>query len=220
MFKALPLSSVALVERQRHGLRRYRVIPYHDLEPIIHFWIYERKSYRPVQSGRLGAASDLTDDLGLARYMVAVACDPTPLHLEADELLAQPLGVFEQVRPLPDKTLLLVEVHREGDAGFEGRGLCIELVAVEAHPRCEAKRVPGAESCRGGACLYQAAPDARGVASGKVDLEPVLPRVAGAGDETLRTVDHSFDEPEGLEARQIRFGEVLQEPCRLGSLQR
>src|SRR5215203_2417187 len=182
MFKALPLSSVALVERQRHGLRRYRVIPYHDLEPIIHFWNYERKSYRPVQSGRLGAASDLTDDLGPARYMVAVACDPTPLHLE---------------------------VHREGDAGFERRGLRVELVPVETHACFEAKRVPRAEPCRGDARLYQAAPHARGVVWGKVDLEPILARVACAGDDAPRAINLSPGEPEGLEARQIRFGEIL-----------
>src|SRR5215217_8029952 len=209
MFKALPLSSVALVERQRHGLRRYRVIPYHDLEPIIHFWIYERKSYRPVQSGRLGAASDLTDDLGPARYMVAVACDPTPLHLEADELLAQPLGVLEQERPLPDKTRLLVEVHREGDAGFERRGLRVELVSVEAHPCFESQRVPRAEPGRSSARLHQAEPHARGVVWGKVDLEPVLARVAGARDDTPGAVNLSPGEPEGLEARQIGFCEVL-----------
>src|SRR5688572_13855324 len=112
--------------------------------------------------------------------MVAVACDPTPLHLEADELLAQPLGVLQQERPLPDKPLLLIQVHREGDTSFERCSLRIELVPVETHPRFEAQRVPGAEPGRGGARLYQAAPDARGVFSGKVDLEPVLTRVAGA----------------------------------------
>src|SRR5918992_3403097 len=177
---------------------------YHDLEPIFDPWIYERKAYRLLEGGRLGAASDLTDDLSPAGYMVAVACDPTPLHLEADELLAQALGVFEQERPLPDKTRLLVEVHREGDAGFQRRGLRIELVPVETHPCFEAQRVPRAEPCRGGSCLYQAAPDAGGVVSGKVDLEAVLARVAGAGDDTTGTIDLSPGEPEGLEARQVR----------------
>jgi hypothetical protein len=131
--------------------------------------------------------------------VVAVASDPTPLHLETDELLAQPLGVLEQERPLPDKPWLLVQVHRKRYASFQWRGLCIELVPVEAHPRLEAQRVPRAEPGRGGACLYKLTPDVRGVASGKIDLEPVLARVAGARDDALRPIDVSLDEPEGLE---------------------
>ena len=95
-----------------------RVVPYHDLEPIFHPWVYERKSYRPVEGGRLGAARDLAGDLGPAGHVVAVAGDPTPLHLEADELLAQPPGILEQERPLPDEPRLLVQMHREADAGL------------------------------------------------------------------------------------------------------
>src|SRR5215210_7715148 len=97
--------------------------------------------------------------------MIAVACDPTPLHLEANELLAQPLGVLEQERPLPDKPLLLVQMHRKRDAGLQRRGLCVELVPVEAHPGLEAQRVPGAEPGGDGSCFDKSPPDAWGVAS-------------------------------------------------------
>src|SRR4051812_25663043 len=110
-------------------------------------------------------------------------------------------------------------MHRKRDARLQRRGLCIELVPVEAHAGLEAKRVPGTQPGGGDPCIYKTAPDARGAARREVDLEPVLARISGPRDDGRNTFYFPFDEPEGLEAGKVHLGEVLQAFFGLWSLQ-
>ena len=112
-------------------------LPDHHLEPIFHPGRDERKPYRPVQRRGEGPAGDAPHGLVLHPHGVVVARDAPPLHLEADELLAEALLFLSSQRVLADELLLLVQVDGEADAGLEGGGLGVELVAVEAHPGLE-----------------------------------------------------------------------------------
>ena len=80
-------------------------------------------------------------------------------------------------------SLLLVQMHREAYTCLKRRGLGVELVAVEAHPRFEPQRVARPEPHGRGACFDEAPPDARRVVGRTVELEAVLARIAGARDD-------------------------------------
>src|SRR5215211_1080568 len=138
--KAPPLL-LSLVERQFYGVGLDGPIPDHHLEPIFHSRRDERKSYGLVEGRREGPAGHVSHGLILHPHRVIVARDAPPLHLEADQLLAEPLFFLFAECILADELLLLVQVDGEADARLQGRRLRVELLAVEAHPGLEAQGV-------------------------------------------------------------------------------
>src|SRR5829696_5301886 len=158
------LSLLALVERQLYGMGLDGPVPDHHLEPIFYPRRDERKPYRPVQRRRESTAGDAPHGLVLHLDRMVVARDAPPLHLEADELLSQPLLLLLFQSVLADELLLLVQVDGEADAGLERRRLGVELVAVEAHPGLEPQGVARPQARRRRAGLKELAPDARCVA--------------------------------------------------------
>jgi hypothetical protein len=112
-------------------------VPDHHLELIFYPRRDERKPNRFVQGGREGPAGHPPNRLPIRLHGMVVARDPTPLQLEADELLTQPFLLLALEGFLADKLLLLVQVDGEADASLQRGGLGVQLVAVETHPGLE-----------------------------------------------------------------------------------
>ena len=78
-----------------------------------------------------------------------------------------------------------VEVHEAAQASLQGRGLAVQLVAVQRHARLEAQRVARAQAAgqqaMATALRQERVPDGRSVIPGDEELETVLTGVAGAG---------------------------------------
>src|SRR5690606_5047553 len=104
---------------------------------------------------------------------VALAGDPAPAHLEADEL-AREAGRLDGDEGLLADEVALVELHRPAEPRLERvRGL-VDVVAVERQPRLEPERVargePGGLQAVVATGLEEGAPERRGVGRGAEDL--------------------------------------------------
>ena len=89
--------------------------------------------------------------------------------------------------------------HDPREAGLDGRGAVVKVVAVEAHAGFQAKAVPGAkagEAERLGVLAQQVLRDGGGVVRGDGDLEAVFASVATAADEAGRG-ERAADELQG-----------------------
>ena len=116
-----------------------------------------------------------------------MAGDAAAPNGQADQLLARALGLGLLERGPADEVALLAELDHSTEARLERGRVGAQLVAVERHPGLQAQRVAGAEPDRNdagrSARLHQGIPDAAGGGDLHEDLEAVLARVAGAGDE-------------------------------------
>ena len=98
-------------------------------------------------------------------------------------------------------------LHDPAEVGLEGRDRVVDVVAVERHLRLESQRVARAEPARRDAVdlslLEQPPEDGLRVFGTAVDLEPVLARVAGAGDERRKPATFAVEKTVVRQARRI-----------------
>ena len=86
---------------------------------------------------------------------------------------------------LADEVALVFQRQRPGETGFErGDGL-VHVLAVEVHAGFEAQRVAAAKAARRDAGGMEAVPHRIRLLGGDGDLETVLSRIAGAGDQPV-----------------------------------
>src|SRR5208337_3807381 len=111
-----------------------------------------------------------------------------PVRPQADAPAVRSVRQRPKDAVLPGKAALgaTALLNRPGERGLDRINGLVELVAIEAEPRLEPKRIARAESDRCDAGLSQQdAGEHVGPRGGKRDLVPVLARIAGAGDEGL-----------------------------------
>jgi len=102
---------------------------------------------------------------------------------------------------IPADELILGELDTKAETGLEWRGLVIHLVSVERHRGLEAQCVsstePAGEKAEPLSRPTYGPPERDGVLCRGVDLIAKLARVAGLGDETVRT-RHAYVAHEGV----------------------
>src|SRR2546422_604735 len=110
---------------------------------------------------------------------------PIPQH-KPHEAAGEPLALLA-LEGLGADEFALAELDRPPEPDFKGGRGFVHVVPVEEEPGLEPERVarpqPGGKDPRGPAGFEDGVPYIGGVRAVEVDLKPVLPRVAGAGDQ-------------------------------------
>ena len=138
---------------------------------------------------------------------VPVAGDPPPFHDQPDERARRRGGRGALERSPAHEIIRLGQLHDATETRLEGVRRRVELVAVERHAGLEAERVAGAEPNRQPARRFDSGhedvPQLGGAIPVDEDLEPVLTRVAGPGNEGFHPRDVPFRDPVVAQRAQV-----------------
>ena len=88
-----------------------------------------------------------------------MAGDGAPLQLEAHQAFLDPGGGLGLQGATADEIGRHLQVHQPAQAGLQGGGAGIHIVAVEVHGGLQAQGVAGAEATGGYTCRQQALPE-------------------------------------------------------------
>src|SRR5262249_44371735 len=109
---------------------------------------------------------------------------------------------------------IFLPAHNPSEVRLERRGGFVDVVAVQAHRRLEAKGIARAKSTRKNARVASGLQDGLPSAVGRLwryeDLEPILPRVAGSRDRGAHAGHFPMGEPVVRESGQLDSGKRLQ----------
>ena len=140
---------------------------------------------------------------------------PGPVRAKGTSCSAVPFSRAGRDRVGADEARGLLAAPAE--AGLDRVAVLGEVVAVEVEADLEAQGVAGAEADRRGAGFGQRVPDRRRALRRHEQLDPVLARVAGAGDEDV--VDAGDGRRDGAEPlRELAVGELRDQVARLRPL--
>ena len=110
-----------------------------------------------------------------------------------------------------DEVALLLEAHDPAEPCLGGEGLRGELMAVQWHPGLQAQGVAAGQTTRHdilAASVLQAGPQGFGLCIWHVELESVLPGVAGAGHHDRGTLPRAGEHPVVPEVTDLVRGEA------------
>src|SRR2546425_5621621 len=193
LYRPLPPGSMRH-ERQLHDLCGHALAPDVDLEAGAGLHLLPRQvghADRGVGGGRDGAAADHV-------HLAAVEIDPVTVaghalrlaHPEPDEPALDALQPLPPQGGGPDGVRALLELPDPAEARLEGGDRGVDVVAVERVTRLEPQRVAGAQPARLAAPRsHERQPQSLEVRAAAIQLEAVLARVAGAGEEALDAGD-------------------------------
>jgi hypothetical protein len=158
------------------------------------------------------------------QHGIPVARDPPPRDLQPDEPLLRTVLRDPRQRLAPHEVARLLQLHDAPEAGVEGVGVAIELVAVERHPGLEAERVarpqPGGHDTGIPAGGGERLPDLGAAPPVHEHLEAVLAGVARPRDERRHARDLALGDGVVLEPVQVDVGQRRQDLRGAGPLDR
>ena len=140
--------------------------------------------------GRHGAGGHVADHLAFrANNVVAVAGHTLILKLEGAEFAFYALFLLLLQGGAVDEVLALDEFRDPAQAGFDGRGRLVDVVAVEAESHLQTQRVACAEADRldalGLASLEERLPDLESILRVEIQLEAAGAGVARVGNDDV-----------------------------------
>src|SRR5690242_17300951 len=111
-------------------------------------------------------------------------------HLEPDQPAGRSFELLLLEGRLTGEGRALLQLHDEIESRLDRCGRVIDVIAVERQTGLEAQSVPRTQSGgRGAPLTRQRVPELLGVLCAAIQLEAVLSRVSGAGDEALHARD-------------------------------
>src|SRR5580700_9742315 len=135
-----------------------------------------------VEREAVRAAGDFAGGLAPGDHRLTVAGDRPALELDPHEPPRGMLGIQPGQGGAADEIALL-ELDGPSEGAAVRVGVVVHVLAVEAQPRLEAQRVARAEAARdqsvARAGFQERVPEGRCVRRVDVQLEAILPRVAG-----------------------------------------
>jgi hypothetical protein len=154
---------------------------------------------------------------------VSVAGNCALDHLEPDQLPRDAAGAEALDRRAPHE-IPLGRLDDPAEPSLEWTGGLVDVIAVERELHLEPERVAGAEADRLDAVavarLDQCAPERLGAGRGRVELEAVLARITGPGDDRGHPRDRAADEMVVRHARHVRVREPPDQRLGLRALHR